>query len=120
MNHVRLETVGGKRVGPISLVPETARIHNVNPDDGGSTTVMILVRNAPDTKFEVLEAPNNLKVEITPADVKIGTAAKVRQYRMTVTVPPDTPTGTIGGTIVLKTNHPLADRVRVPVDITVY
>lgn len=112
-------TVGGKRIGPISLIPETVRLHNVSPDQGASNTVMITVRNAPDTAFEVLSKPDNLKVEITPSDVRIGSVAKVRQYRLTVTVPPGAPEGVINSTIVLKSSHPQADRVTVPVDITV-
>jgi hypothetical protein len=112
-------TLGGKRTGPIDVVPETVRLSNVSPDEGASRTVMILVRNAPDTRIEVKKAPDNVKVEVVPADLKTGTAAKVRQYRMTVTVPPGTPTGLIQGTIVLSTDHPQAGTVRVPVDISV-
>ncbi len=65
-------TVGGKRTGPIDVVPETVRLANVNPEDGASRTVMILVRNAPDTKIEVRSAPDNVKVEVVPADLKTG------------------------------------------------
>ncbi|MDB5353017.1 MAG: hypothetical protein JWN86_4264 [Planctomycetota bacterium] len=118
VKEIRL-SVSGKRVGPIAVVPETARMHQVNSAEGAATTVMITVRNAPETKFEVLEVPDYLKVEITPADVKVGSAAKIRQYRMTVTVPPETPAGKIEGAIVLKSDHPLADRVKIPVEITV-
>jgi len=69
--------------------------------------------------FEVLSKPDNLKVEVTPSDVKIGSVAKVRQYRLTVTVPPGAPEGVTHSTIVLKSSHPQAERVTVPVDITV-
>lgn len=118
VKEIRL-TAGGRRSGPISVIPEAARMHNVSPEEGASLNVMVLVRNAPDTKFEVLGKPDNLKVEITPADVRVGSAAKVRQYRMTITVPPGTPSGEIGGTITLKSDHPQADQVKIPVDIKV-
>src|SRR5205085_2507472 len=118
IKEIRL-SVAGTRVGPIAVVPGTVRLHGLNPDDGGTAILMITVQNAPDTKIEVLEAPNNLKVEVRPSDVRTGTAAKVRQYRMTVTVPPDSPSGVIDGAIILKTDHPQVDRLKVPLDITV-
>jgi len=118
VKEVRL-TIGGKREGPISVFPETAYLHNVSPEDGGTAAVMITVRGGTKTKLEVLEAPNNLKVEVAPVDVKTGTDVQVSRYRMTVTVPPDTASGIINGTIVLKSDHPLVNRVKVPVDITV-
>lgn len=80
---------------------------------------MILVRGADDTKFEVADCPKNLKVEIIKADVKSGSAVKVGQYRMIVTVPPGTPPGVILGEISLTSNHPQAERLKIPVDCTV-
>ncbi len=112
-------TVGGKRDGPIRLTPDAVRMHQVRADDGASTTMMISVRNAPDTKLEVVEAPDNLKVEIIPSDVKTGSVAKVRQFKMVVTVPPGTPTGLIEGTITLKSDHPQARQVKIPVDVII-
>ena len=112
-------TVGGKRDGPIRLTPDAVRMHQVKSDDGASTTIMISVRNAPDTKLEVVETPDNLKVEIIPSDLKTGTVAKVRQLKMVVTVPPGTPAGLIEGTITLKSDHPLARQVKIPVDVII-
>ena len=82
-------------------------------------TLVIMVRNAPETKFEVVEKPDNLKVEIIPSDVNTGTIAKVRRYKMVVTVPPGTPAGQIDGAITLKSDHPQASRVKIPVDVVV-
>lgn len=112
-------TVGGKRDGPIRLTPDAVRMHQVKSDDGAATTIMISIRNAPDTKLEVVETPDNLKVEIIPSDVKIGTVAKVRQVKMIVTVPPGTPAGLIGGIITLKSDHPQARQVKIPVDVII-
>ena len=38
---------------------------------------------------------------------------------MTVTIPPRTPPGVIAGPIVLKTDHPLAGEVKIPVHVVV-
>ena len=112
-------TVGGKRVGPITLTPDSVRMHQVKSDEGATTTVIILVRNAPETKFEVVKKPDNLKVEIIPADVKAGSAAKIRRYKMIVTVPPGTPSGVIDETITLKSDHPQARQMKIAVDVIV-
>jgi len=112
-------SVGGKRVGPISMIPETARLHNVSSAEGATTTVMISVRNAPDTVFTVVQKPESLKVEVVPSEVLNGADAKVRRYKLNVTVPPDAPEGVITEPIILKSTHPQVDRISVSVDITV-
>ncbi len=111
--------VTGKRVGPVSVMPDMVRMSQVSSSDGAEQTLMITVRNAPDTKFEVVSTPENVEAKVIPTDVKVGSTANVRQYRMTVTVPPGTPPGLIGGTITLKSDHPNARQVKVPVEITV-
>jgi Protein of unknown function (DUF1573) len=111
--------VGGKRTGPISLTPDVVRMHQVKSADGAEMTMVIMVRNAPETKFEVVEKPDNLKVEIIPSDVNTGTIAKVRRYKMVVTVPPGTPAGLIDGAITLKSDHPQGRMVKIPVDVVV-
>ena len=118
VSEIRL-TASGKRSGPISVIPEAIHQSNLRPDSGGSVSVMLLVRDAPETKFEVLSKPDNLKVEVIPADLRTGSAVMVRQYRVTVTVPPGTPSGEIEGVITLKSDHPLAEQVVIPVDIAV-
>jgi hypothetical protein len=112
-------TLGGRRVGPITVIPETARLHNVSPEEGATTSVIISVRNAPDTTFEVVQKPESLKVDVVPSEVLNGAAAKVRRYKLNVTVPPGSPEGVISDPIILKSNHPQVERITVPVDVTV-
>ncbi len=112
-------SAGGRRSGPVSIVPQVVQMHNIAPADGGVQTLMVIVRNGEDTTLEVLDAPENVKVEIASADLKSGSAVKVRQFRVTVTVPPGTPSGVISGEITLKSNHPRAERLKIPVDISV-
>ncbi len=111
--------VGGTRVGPVRIVPESVRFHNVYSEDGGSTSIILSVRNAPDTVFEVVQTPGNLKVEIIPSDVKTGTVAQVRLYKLVITVPPDSPSDVIEGTITLKSNHPDIRELKIPVYISI-
>ncbi len=116
---VRL-VAAGKRTGAVSVFPEVVTMRNVQGIKGGESAVMILVRNASEsTKFEVAEKPENLKVTLVSADDKAGTSVKVRQLKMTVTVPPGTPPGITDGKIVLKSDHPQASRITIPVDVTV-
>ena len=111
--------VGGKRVGPVTMTPDAVRLHNVHSEEGGTQSIILVVRNAPETSFQVAAAPENLKVEIIPSDIKIGTASKIRSYKMVVTVAQDTPPGVIDGTIILKVNHPDVSELKIPVDISV-
>jgi len=103
--------VTGKLVGPISLTPERARLFGVSGSNGGRGEVRILVRNQRPTRFEVAHAPDRFKVEITPDD-KTG---KPGRYLLTITIPPGMPTGLFDDTIVLKTDHPNAAELKVPV-----
>ena len=111
--------VGGRRDGPVTLTPDVAMLHNVDADAGGSMRISVTMRNAPDATLEVAEKPDNLKVQVVPADVRTGTAAKVRQFWVTVTVPPGSEPSIIEDPIVLKSNHPGASRITIPVHITV-
>ena len=114
--------VMGRLVGPINLAPEEVRLINVSGPRGGHALLSVFVRGQDDTKFTVEKAPAPLKVEIKPADEQARASAstvKTRQYRMTVTVPPGTPAGEIVGTIELKTDHPQAGHMSVPVRVVV-
>ena len=114
--------VMGRLVGPINVAPEDVRLTNVSGERGGHALLSIYVRGQEDTKFTVVSAPAPLKVEVKPVDESArpaGTGAKGRQYRMTVTIPPGAPSGEIGGAIELKTDHPQAGRVSVPVRVVV-
>jgi len=103
--------LSGKMVGPISLTPERARLFKVSGSRGGSGEVKILVRNQRPTRFEVVSAPARFKVDITPDDK----TDKPGRYLITVTIPPGQPTGLFDDMIVLKTDHPHASELKVPV-----
>lgn len=111
--------VGGRRDGPVTLTPDIARLHNVDSDTGGSMRISVTMRNAGDATLEVAEKPDILKVQIVPADLRTGTAAKVRQFWVNITVPPGTDPSVIEAPIVLKSNHPGAARITIPVDIAI-
>ena len=105
-------TVFGKVVGPITMIPEHLRMLNVNSSDGGRGEVTLIVRGLRATQFSVEHKPEKVKVDIAPTD---GTSQG--KYRLTVTVPPGTPPEEIEDQIVLKTDHPQAAVVTIPVTI---
>jgi len=111
---VRL-TVTGKMEGPISVSPQSLLMHNVQTRNGGRGIVRFFVRGLKSTSFRVESKPENLKVEIEPSDKP----PKEGRYQMIVTVPPGTPPGLIQDQIILKTDHPKAGEVRIPVDVRV-
>jgi Protein of unknown function (DUF1573) len=108
-------SVGGKVIGPISVVPPGLRRHDIRARDGASQDLALMVRGAKETHFEVASAPEKLKVVVVPDD----SPGMKGRYRITVTVPPGTPSGKIDGEIVLKTDHPLVSELKIPVDIFV-
>lgn len=111
---VRMNVVG-KMTGPINLMPGHLIMHEVYGKTGDSGDMTLTVRNNRETKFEVFEAPKGIKVDIRPIE---GSTRKGR-YRLNVVVPPGTPAQEIEGEIVLKTDHPKAETVIVPVSIWV-
>lgn len=111
--------VGGKLIGSITALPESVRLGNVRGVEGGTGSILLSVRRDEPTQFEVESAPENLKVEVSPVDVKPGADGNARQYRMTVSVPRGTAPGVIDGMIVLKTDHPQADHLKIPTHVTV-
>jgi Protein of unknown function (DUF1573) len=119
---VRMAVIG-KTVGPITVVPDHVMFSATSSDQSASAAVTLIVRDHDQTKFEISESPQNLKAEISEVDDSAKAdrhGSKARVYRMTVTVPPGTSPAVIAGTIILKTNHPLAGEVRIPVNVTVF
>ena len=108
-------TVTGKMEGPISVSPERLRMHDVPTRIGGRGIVRFFVRGRKPTTFQVESKPENLKVEIAPSD----NPPKEGRYQMIVTIPPGTPPGWIEDQIILKTDHPKAGELRIPVDVRV-
>lgn len=112
--------IHGNRVGPVSLVPGSIRINDANSIDGGSRTLLVTVRDQEGpTRFEVENVPAKLQVKIEPADDPNHQDSKVHRYRLTATVPPGTAPGISQGELVLKTDHPYASQVKVPVNVVV-
>jgi hypothetical protein len=107
---VRL-TVTGKVVGPITMVPERLRLFSADNHAGQVGSITLLVRGQKETHFKVKKKPEHFDVAIGPAD-KTGKAMK---YRVTVTIPPGTPTSTVDDTIVLESDHPEARELKIPI-----
>jgi hypothetical protein len=104
----------GKMTGPISCFPEVLRLSQVSADKGGFIQATLIVRDKKAVKFEVVEEPKPVKVTIVPADDAKGAESSGR-YRLTLTIPPGSKPGALEGIVVLKTDHPLAKEVKIPV-----
>jgi hypothetical protein len=114
--------VAGKIVGPVSVIPAAVRLNDVTTRSGGSTSLTIWVQGRDRTTFEVAKKPDKLKVTFGADDDKDkakDAAGPGRAYRMTVTVDPGTPPGIINDPIVLRTDHPRAREIDIPVQILV-
>ncbi len=109
-------SVSGVVTGPISSIPDQVRLFAVDGRQGASANLTLIVRGQKDTKFTVADHPDKLNVTIVPADL-LGEGGS--KYQLLVIVPPGTPAGEIKGTIVLKTDHPQAADLKVPVSIFV-
>ncbi|WZO99068.1 DUF1573 domain-containing protein [Isosphaeraceae bacterium EP7] len=113
---IKLNAVG-RSVGPISMVPERIRLLNISGKQGGQGEMVLWVRGRDEaTNFKIGAVPENLKVAIDPIDNSVKGASK---YRLSVKVLPGTPPGQIEGTIILKTDHPMAGELKVPVNVFV-
>jgi hypothetical protein len=106
-------TVAGKITGPITVFPEKLDMFNVSSKTGASRDLSLMVRGGKETHFEVAQAPANLKVAVVPDDKQ---PVKGR-YRVTVSVPPGTPSGFLNQRIILKTDHQQVSQIEIPVNI---
>jgi hypothetical protein len=106
-------TLLGRVVGPITVAPERLWLHNVSSSQGAERELKVVVRRRRATKFEVVRKPEKLKIEVVLNDE----GDKTGVYRLVVTVPPGTAPGSVEDLIVLKTDHPLASEVKIPVNI---
>ena len=110
-------TVIGRREGPISVIPGTVRMFNIDAKRGATETLTLLVRGREQTKFTFEHKPKAVEVAIEPMGQVEG--SKVQRYQLTIKVPPNSPHGTISDDIILKTDHPGALEVKIPVTIVV-
>jgi hypothetical protein len=75
----------------------------------------LVVRGATPTRFEVSQKPARVDVEIVQSEAE----TQKGRYRLMVTVPPGTAAGLIDEPIVLRTDHPRAKELKIPVRILV-
>jgi hypothetical protein len=109
--------IDGKIVGPISSVPSTVSMVGISGKTGGQKQVRVNVRGQAETNFTV-ELPealrDSVRVKIEPEGPASEGPVPVRLYNMTVEILPGTKAGTKAGTILLKTDHPNASEVKIP------
>jgi hypothetical protein len=105
----------GTITGPISVIPTRLSMPTVSSGQGASRDMTLIVRGARPTTFTVAQHPDKVKVEIKPDD----TSTLKGRYKMTVTVPKGTSAGPVDGEIVIKTDHPAAAQMKVPVSILI-
>jgi hypothetical protein len=110
---VRL-TVTGKMSGPVNVIPEKLRMHQVNGKAGGRSDITISVRGGHEAKISVEKTPKGLDVEVGPTN-----PPRKGMYRLSVIIPRGTPAADIEDEIVLKTDIPKAEKLIVPVSIWV-
>ena len=109
--------VVGKVTGPITLSPERVRLLEVSSKQGASQSIDVWVRGQKSTRFTVEKKPKAFDVAIVPvSDSGSSTASR---YRLTVTVPPGMPSGSIVDDIIIKTDHPQAGELKIHVDVLV-
>jgi len=106
-------TVVGKVTGPISAIPDRLRMPYVASRDGASGTVTLRVRGGRETHFQVAHKPEKVQVSIKQVD----TTTVEGRYQLIVTVLPGTAAGPVNDQIVLRTDHPKASQVEIPVNI---
>jgi len=107
--------IAGSANGPITAAPEIVRLPNVKARDGASKEVTLMIRGGRNTTFEVAHKPDKIQIEIEP-NTEIPT---LKRYRMTVKVPKGTAPGWVNDEIILKTDHPKANELKIPVNIFV-
>ncbi|WP_169976761.1 DUF1573 domain-containing protein [Tautonia rosea] len=113
--------IGGQIVGPIAAMPERLYLPGVDRKQGRTVTVMLNVRNHERTTFTV-RVPDALQgiVEGTVEPVsEVNASDQFRQYRLQVTIPQGARPGIHKGVLLLETDHPQAEEVKVPVEVLV-
>jgi hypothetical protein len=106
-------TLLGLVVGPITVSPSRLHLPDVSSSQGAEREMRLVVRGRRATKFEVLSTPEKVQARV----VSNENSDKTGLYKLVVTVPPGTLPGTIEDQIVLKSDHPNASEVKVPVEI---
>ncbi|MFI5457407.1 MAG: DUF1573 domain-containing protein [Isosphaerales bacterium] len=108
-------SIAGRTTGPISVLPERLRMSNVISSQGATQNMTLIVRGGKPTKFEVTQKPAKVKIEIKPNP----TPSQQGRYLLTATVPKGTAAGHIEEEIIIKTDHPRASELKIPVTILI-
>jgi len=108
-------TIAGRTTGPISVLPERLRMSNVTSKQGATQNLTLIVRGGKPTRFDVTHKPAKVEIEIKPN----ATPSQKGRYLLTATVPPGTAAGHIEEEIVIKTDHPKASELKIPVTILI-
>ncbi len=112
--------VHGNVKGPITMTPERFRMLEVSAKKGDTQKVTIWVRDQKKTNFTVEKKPKNVEVKIAAVENSANSAnSAATRYELTLTVPPGAAPGSITDDIVLKTDHPRAAEVKVPVVVLI-
>jgi hypothetical protein len=104
-----------RTTGPISIVPMGLRLTDVTSKKGITRDLAILVRGGRPTKFEVVRKPDKLEVSIEPS----ATETQKGRYLLRISVPPGTAPGHVEDSIIIKTDHPHASEIKIPVNILI-
>jgi hypothetical protein len=108
-------TISTRTTGPISVVPLGVRLTDVTTKLGAHRELAMLVRDGRPTKFEVEHKPDKVEVSITP---NFSEKQKGR-YLLRIEVPAGTLPGQVDDSIIIKTDHPNASEIKVPVNILI-
>ncbi len=108
-------SITGNAIGPVGVIPERVHLTDVKSREGRTHKMKILVRGNRETTFEVVDKPAKIEVKITPNEA----GNQKGSYTMTVIVPPGTAPGAVEGEIILKTDHPRAAELKIPVRILI-
>jgi hypothetical protein len=103
--------ITGVVTGPISAVPARLSLRIGGARARGSRDVMLLVHDGRETHFDVVHTPVAVGVSIASAAAPAGK----RRYRLTVTTVAEGKAGRGSDSIILRTDHPKAGEVAIPV-----
>ncbi len=108
-------TLTGTVTGPISIIPPALNMITVSGKKGGSNEITLLVKEGRSTSFTIAHKPEKVDVKLTNNE----TPGLKGRYRLTVTVPEGSPAFQLDDQIILKTDHPRVEELRIPVSIVV-
>ncbi len=109
-------SIHGFTTGPISVVPDKLSMRGVNGSVGATHSLNLLVRGGTPVKFDIVQKPDD-KFDVTIAHN--DAPSQKGRYRLTVAIPPGTPPAHIEKEIIIKTDHPRAAEIKIPVSIII-